>query len=276
MKTQFVLDPLWITKSRYLDPEYFNYILLDASLKYKKELAEGKIDRFYEILFHILNLNNLAIKGNLFTAKFKQIIQDPRITQIQNDLKAVYETHSETTEIFKNANFVFLNLIIEYLQKILGILDRVRLFYVNQNLHTEKEIFVLTNKLGSAYYSIWKFSEDRSKNFGYSFKKVSRIKMENKPESDLSSELAKSDDPKLKNISSRKNLCLALISGQTDEQLVAKAIKDMILLNKGIAKGVNFEPTVVAELYNHLWIEKILPFTLDQWVFEETDQGSKS
>lgn len=268
MRTQFILDPLWITKSRYLDPEYFNYILLDASMKYKKELEEDNIDRFYEVLFHILNLNNLAVKGNLFTAKFKEIIKDPRIAQIQKDLKAMYETQSETTEIFKNANFVFLNLIIEYLQKILSILDHVKLFYINPNLHTEKEIFVLTNKSETDNYSIWKFVEDRSKNFGYSFKKIRRIRMKAATESDLSSELVKFEDPKLKNLSSRKNLCLALIAGGEDEQSVAKAIKDMILVNKGIAKGVNFEPTVVAELYHHLWVDKILPFTLDQWVFE--------
>lgn len=268
MKAQFVLDPLWITKSRYLDPEYFNYILLDASMKYKQELAEGSIDRFYEILFHILNLNNLAVKGNLFTAKFKEIIQDPRIAQIQKDLKAVYETQSETTEIFKNANFVFLNIIIEYLNRILEVLDHVKLFYINPNLHTEKEIFVLTNQSETSNYSIWKFSEDRSKNFGYAFKKIRKIRMQAATEGELSSELVKIDDHKLKNLSSRKNLCLALISGKEDERLVAKAVKDMILLNKGIAKGVNFEPTVVAELYHHLWVDKILPFTLDQWVFE--------
>jgi hypothetical protein len=268
MKAQFILDPLWITKGRYLDPEYFNYVLLDASMKYKQEIAEDNIDRFYEVLFHILNLNSLAVKGNLFTARFKEIWNDPRILQIQKDLKVLYETQTETAEIFKNANFVFLNLIIEYLQKILMILDSVKMVYVNQNLHTEKEIFVLTNLSETKDYTVWRFAEDPKKNFGYSFTKVRKIRLSSSDGADLNSELGKLDDPKLKALSAKKNLCLALIFDQEDERLVAKAVKDMILLNKGIAKGVNFEPTVVAELYRHLWVEKILPFTLDQWVFE--------
>ena len=69
MKKEFILDPLWITKGTYLDAEYFNYVLLDASLKYKKEIEADNIDRFYEVMFHMLNLNNLAVNGNIFTAK---------------------------------------------------------------------------------------------------------------------------------------------------------------------------------------------------------------
>ena len=73
MNKKFILDPLWLNKGTYLDAEYFNYVLLAASLKYKAELEKMNIDRFDEILYHILNLNNLAVNGNLFTPKFKKI-----------------------------------------------------------------------------------------------------------------------------------------------------------------------------------------------------------
>ena len=66
MKRKQILDPLWITKGSYLDPEYFNYILLAASQRYRLDLEEGNLDYFYELFFHSLNLNNLAVDGNLF------------------------------------------------------------------------------------------------------------------------------------------------------------------------------------------------------------------
>ena len=45
---------MWITQGSYLDSEYFTYVLLDASQKYKKEIDDDNIDRFYELsLIHI-------------------------------------------------------------------------------------------------------------------------------------------------------------------------------------------------------------------------------
>ena len=64
LRKKTILDPLWITKGSYLDPEYFNYVLLAASQKYRVDLEEGPLENFYEIFFHSLNLNNLAIDGN--------------------------------------------------------------------------------------------------------------------------------------------------------------------------------------------------------------------
>ena len=115
---------------------------MDASVKYKEEIAADNIDRFYEVMFHILNLNNLAVTGNLFTAKYKEIWKEARIKQIQEELKKVYDLPDETTKIFKNANYVFLNIAVEYMKIHLDILDKIKLFYMNKNIHHEKEIFI--------------------------------------------------------------------------------------------------------------------------------------
>ena len=266
MKSKFILDPLWITKANYLDAEYFNYILLDASLKYKKEIENDNIDRFYEVLFHLLNLNNLAVKGNMFTAKFKEIWKDTHITQIREDLKNLYSISENTAGIFKNANFVFLSILLEYMEIHLDILDKVKLFYMNPVIHKEKEIFILTNNIGSTEYTIWKLAEDPKKDFGYSFAKIQKVTLPEIKENMFKAELDKLDDPKLKSISGKVNLCFAVIQEKEDERKVAKAVKDVILLNKGIAKNIKFEPVIISELYNHLWMEKLMPFTLDQWV----------
>lgn len=269
MKQEFILDPLWITKGTYLDSEYFNYILLDASLKYKKEIEAGEIDHFYEVMFHILNLNNLAVNGNLFTAKFKQIWKNERIIEIQEGLKKLYELPQETVDIFKNANYVFLNLLIDYMKIHLEVLDGAHVFNANPKIHLEKEIFIITNLLNTPDYYIWSLTEDSKKNFGYSFKKIKKIKVDELKPDALPQAIEALGDPKLKKVNTRKNACFVIHDNLFDEKIVAKVLKDTLLLNKGIAKTIGFEPYIMIELYRHVWLEKIMPFTLDQWKFEK-------
>ena len=116
-KRKEILDSLWLVRGAWMDAEYFSYVLLAAAQKYRKDLEEGSLSYFYEVLFHSLNLNTLAVEGNLFDFKMKPIWKDDRITKIKEDLKKIYEdTTSETVEIFRNANFVFLSLLIEYME----------------------------------------------------------------------------------------------------------------------------------------------------------------
>lgn len=269
MKNEFILDPLWITKGTYLDAEYFNYILLDASVKYKKEIAEDNIDHFYEVVFHALNLNNLAVNGNIFTAKFKEIWKDPRIKQIQEELTHLYDLPKDTADIFKNANFVFLNILLEYLHIHLDVLESVQTFHMNPFIHLEKEIYVVTNRLGEKEHRIWKLVQDPKKNFGYSFSKIKNVKIPDSKQETLGTEVARLGEPKLDSLQSEKNVYFAIIQGDEDDKLVAKVVKDIVLLNKGIAKKIEFEPMIVAEMYQHLWLQKMMPFTLDQWNFEK-------
>jgi hypothetical protein len=265
VKKEFILDPLWITRGTYLDAEYFNYILLDAHEKYDNEIKSDEIDRFYEVVFHALNLNNLAVNGNIFTAKYKEIWNEPRITQIRNDLKKIYELPVDTAGIFKNANFVFINILLKYMRIHLDILDKIKMYHINKHLHNESEIFIVTSNIKSTRYKIWKLEETDKKDLGYSFTKLKTVNVKEVKENVLQEELDKLDDPKLKNISGKKNICFAILQEKEDETKVAKTLKDIILLNKGIAKDLEFEPMVISELYNYLWLEKTIPFTLQQW-----------
>ncbi len=266
---QFILDPLWITKGSYLDSERINYILLDASMKYREMLDDDILDYFYEVLFHSLNLNNLATNGTIMNSKFKEVLSNPRIKEIRDNLKSIYQIKEETSEIFKNANFVFLNILLEYMTVELEIYDKLKLFYKNQRIHKHKDIFIVTNMMGEKIYKIWKLSEDRRKSLGYTFDKVRDIEVPEIRENVLPEEIAKLKDPRLKNLESNRNLCFVIIQEETDEDLAAIVVKDTILLNKGIAKGLNFENNILAELYRLLWGEKVMPFTLDQWVHDK-------
>ena len=268
MKKSFILDPLWITQGRYLDAEYFNYILLAASEKYKKEIESKKTDHFYEVMFHVLNLNTLAVNGNLFTAKFKEVGKDDRINQIIKDLQRIYDLPKETLEIFKNANYIFLTILVDYLEIYLSVFEKVQMFTINPQIHMEKEIYVVINKSPSLNYEVWKLVQDNKKNFGYSHSKVKTVTIDKLKKNAFSEALEKEAIPELSTLDSSKNLFFAIYEEDISEELVSNAVKDIILLNKGIAKKTNFDSLIVSELYHQIWFEKMIPFTLPQWKFE--------
>jgi hypothetical protein len=265
MSKKFILDPVWLNKGTYLDSEYFNYILLAACMKYRAELEKSNIDRFDEIMYHILNLNSLAVNGTLFTPKFKKISNSDRLKQIKNNLKQIYNLDQQTVEIFKNANYVFLNLMLDYIDFHLQIMDQIDIFYKNEFLHSEKNIFIVVNQEKSSWCTIWQISEDINKNFGYDFIKKYRIKVSEIKENQVISAVKGIEGEDISNLISGKNICFIVMGEENDETLVAKAIKNIIFLNRGIAKGIEFEPNILNELYQTLWFDKVLPFTLDQW-----------
>jgi hypothetical protein len=266
VKTQYVLDPLWITKGNYLDAEYFTYVLLGASIKYRNEIKEGNIDRFYEVMFHSLNLNNLACTGKLFTSKLKSIFNEPRLNLIRDELAKIYQQPIEVAEIFRNANFLFLNLLIEYTDLHVDILEKVRVFYMNKKIHSEKEVFVVTNHSGSTTYRIWKLAFDSRRDFGYSFSKIKTLEVPELRENVMKEEIERLNDPKLNSMIGKTNVIFAIIEDNQDERKVAKAVKDTVLLNRGIAKNVDFELSITQDLHDLLAVEKIMPFTLNDWV----------
>jgi hypothetical protein len=63
----------------------------------------------------------------------------------------------------------------------------------------------------------------------------------------------------------KKNVVFA-ITEEVDQKLAANIVKDTILLNKGIAKGIAFETNIIAELQALLVVENLMPFTLSQWI----------
>lgn len=265
MKNKNILDPLWITKGSNLDPEYLNYILLAASQKYRYDLEEGSLDKFYEIFFHSLNLNTLAVNGNILDFKMHSIWNNERIKQITSELKQIYKKETDAIEIFRNANYVFVNLLLDYMEIQLDVLENIDLFYVNQKIHEEPEIFIVISTIGRKKYSIWKIEHNLKKDFGYSFKKIKSINIPKVKENILREELDRLQDPKLINMKEHKNVVFALLEGPP-EKMVANIIKDIFMLNRGIAKNTIFEPMIIAEMQSLLLMERLVPFTLNQWI----------
>jgi hypothetical protein len=261
-----ILDSLWLLKGSWMDAEYFSYVLLAAAQKYKKDLEEGNLSYFYEVLFHSLNLNTLAVEGNLFDFKMNPIWKDDRISKIKEDLKKIYEdTSSETVEIFRNANFVFLSLLIDYMESQSYFLENMEIFFVNPKIHQQKEIFIITNCINTKKYVIWKLSFDRKKEFGFSFKRLKSLKLDLSNESTLKDEIAKQNISSLTGMKEKENVVFAILHHK-EEEAAATVIKDLIVLNTAISKEFALDPNLIMEIQGLLIAERVMPFNLNQWI----------
>jgi len=265
LKKKLILDPLWITSGNYFDPEYFSYILLAANKQYKTELDQGDTGRLYEILFHILNLNNLAIDGTMFDSKLKRLKSNDRLTKIYKDLKTLYSIPVETLEVFKNANFVLVNMLIEYLTVQNELLKDLKFFFINPEIHKEDEIYIILNIVGKTYYQIWKLSKNSRSHFGFSFVKLKELEVSGSTEDIIRDELLKSDNSKLRSLNGKVNVSFAMIEKERDMEKVAIALKDTFLLNKGITKNNEFEFNIIDDFHKIIESERIMPFTLSNW-----------
>jgi len=266
-KRKEILDSLWLVRGAHLDAEYFSYVLLAAAQKYRKDLEEGALSYFYEVLFHSLNLNTLAVEGNLFDFKMNPIWKEERIVKIKEDLKKIYEdTNSETVEIFRNANFVFLSLLIEYMNSQMFFLENMEIFFVNPKIHQQKEVFIIINVQGTNKYVIWKLKEDKKKDFGFSFKKIKSIKINVAENSTLKDELSKQNIEELSTIKEKDNVIFAVLDNKEDETASATVLKDLLLLNKAISKEYQLDPNLIEEIQGLLISERVMPFNLNQWI----------
>lgn len=272
MRQSYVLDPLWITKGTYLDPEYFSYILLDASLKYREDIEKRDLSRFNEVLFHSLNMTTLATGGGIYTAKMRSVWDTPRINQIRKDLSVIYEKSSDSLEIVRNANYVFMRTLLDYLHLAVEVIHKAKIAYSNQLFHRSQDVYVIINSIKTSKYSIWKHSEGRNKMFGSSFKKEKTLNIENLAGKTINDHIASLNDPDLADFNTEKNACLVLIEDYMNEKQVAMAMNCVIILNKLISKKEPFDVHMINEVYAYLWKEKTFPFTVNDLI--ETDEAT--
>lgn len=263
MSNMHVLDPLWITKGNHgIDPEYTKYILLAANQKYRKHLEDGDTSDFYEILFHALNLNNLAIEGSMFKFNLTPVWDDLKLTEIREHLRQLYQMPEDLVEIFKSANYLLTGLMLDYLDCMLDLLDYTESFFKNPGLHREREIFIILNNKGDMDYDIWKLRNDRRFKFGHKHEHIKTITLEEIRENAIHDAIEKDGDPRLMSMNPDKNVLFVVMNDNMDNDKLVSAVVSTLTFSRGITKGVNFEPSILSELHMILSQERVLPFTM--------------
>ena len=263
MKQEHILDPLWITLGQAgLDPEYHKYILLAANKKYREKLEKGDMSNFYEIVFHALNLNNLAVDGSVFKFNMTPVWDNPKLKEIRKDLRKLYQLPEDLVDILKNANFLLTSLIVDYLGKILDASDKCKVFFVNNNIHNQREIFIVINRNKSYKYSIWRLKFDKRFKFGHNIEKIRDVELNIDKDNALRDTVDKLEDPKLKSMDVNTNVCFAITKGNENELNISSFISNSIIFSNGILKKQSFNPRILDDLFELVKSERVMPFTM--------------
>ncbi len=266
IKKEHVLDPLWITKgSPGLDPEYYRYILLAADKKYRDKLKVGDISDFYEIVFHSLNLNNLAVDGSIFKFNMTPVWDNSTLKEIRHYLRKLYQLPDNLVEILKSANYLLTSLIIDYLDELLTTSINSRVYFVNPKIHHEKEIYIVISKKLSTEYSIWKLKFDRRLKFGHTINKIRNVKVDKVKDDALKDAVDKLRDPNLASMCANTNICFVITEDHENESSLASFVSNTIIFSKGMLRGHKFNPRILEELSELVKVEKVMPFTMKSW-----------
>lgn len=265
MKEKDILDPLWITKceSNGIDAEYCKYVLLDANKKYRKLLDQGNTDRFYEILFHSLNLNNLAIYGKIYDSKMNYIKDNPKLKEIREYLKNMYTLPNDMIEIFRNTNYVLVSLLIDYLDVMLDTLDDCKIYYINQHIHAQREIFIIRNNINNEYHDICKLRFDARYKFSHSLKYIERIELKDNTSNALEKAIKNTGNLELKNFNPVKNVVFVSHSREIeDHKELVNAVSNTIVFYRAFDKNHQLDPNILDELREVLLRDRVIPFAL--------------
>jgi len=262
-----ILDPLWITKgSGSVDPEYLKYILLAANKKFRESLESGDISGFNEILFHSLNLNNLAVEGTLFNFKLKSVLDNDKLEEIKRTLKDLYQVPDNILEVFKSANYLFVSLMIDYLDEILDSIAQCKIYFANKNIYKQNSIFLIANCKDSTEYQIWKLRFDKRLQLGHKLEYIKTMNIDIELEPELHKGIDLSSDPKLSKMKSVSNTMLVISESDGNIESSISSVASSISFTRGVSLGLPFNIEIMEELYDMLIDERVLPFTIKSWI----------
>lgn len=262
-----ILDPLWITKGpEDIDVEYLKYIILAANKKWRERLENNNTSSFYEIIFHMLNLNNLAVEGILFDFNMNPIWNNDKLKKIRSSLREIYNIPENITDVFRNTNYLFINLLLDYLKAILKNQKNSKVYFVNNKIQNEKDIFIVLNKEKELTYQVWKLRFDKRFKFNHKLQRCKDIVIDELREKVLEDTIKKMNDLVLNKMDPLKNVVFTICQTDFDGYKLAEAMTFAIIFNKGIIKDIEFKPNILYELFELLYHEKVLPFTMKTWI----------
>jgi len=269
MNNKDILDPLWITKGvgKGIDAEYSKYVLLAANKKYRELLDEGNTDKFYEILFHSLNLNNLAINGKIYDSKMNAIANDPKLKQVREYLIDMYSLPQDMIDIFRNSNHILVTLLVDYLDEMIYALEESKLYYLNEHIHAQREIFIIRNYNPEFKYEVWKLKFDGRYNYSHNLSKIEDLEIKEGEDYTLMSEVKRSGNMQLKNLNTEKNV--VFISHAKDlenTKQIINSVSNSIVFYRAFDRNNKFNPRILEELREVLLRDKVIPFALNSIV----------
>lgn len=254
-----VLDPLWLANSKYVDLEYYTYIMLDAKQKYLADLNSGSFARFHEILFHYLNLNTVIVDQGVFDAAYNFKKDDRHVMEIIASLTRSREEYGG--EILRKASTILAETLTEYLDSMLDKMAYTRLYFNSAKFHKLDSIYVATTQNKAKLNHIWKITKDKAIPFAISQEHQLQIN-EFSCEDGEFDELLKQVKPEIKDFSAKKNvLVISSVKKIKDEKLFELALA-VIVANKLLNHSSGFNSNILLDIKAMLERGQVIPYKL--------------
>lgn len=262
MKTNLhepVLDPLWLANSKYVDLEYYTYIMLGAKQKYLADIKSGSFARFHEILFHYLNLNTVIVDRGVYDSGYNFKKDERHVMEIIASLTRNHEEFGG--EILRASSNILAETLAEYLDIMLDKLAYTRLYFNSAKLHKLDSIYVATTQNKSKLNHIWKVSKDKSVPF--------LIKHDHQLEiNEFSCEDGEFDElltqvrPEITDFSAKNNvMVISSVRKIKDEKLFELALAT-IVANKILNHSGGFNSNILLDIKAMLERGQVIPYKL--------------
>ena len=261
MKTlnpKLVLDPMWICQANFVDLEYYTYVLLDAKQKYLCNLSTG-FANFYEIVFHYLNLNTIIADKKVYDSQLKVNRTHEKLLEIVSQL--AQSDQSNGKEIIKVGSKILSEVMQEYLQKQIPVLEHLHFHFNNTNIHKQDTIYIVSKTNKTDQYSVYCLNTKSTRALGYSISKKIDLYLPDLKHSEFKDRLIERR-PDLKDFLPEKNVIV--VSG-TDMIVPIDGvclIKDILLINKLMNPAHGFDANVLLDYSRMLEKKKSIPFKL--------------
>ena len=256
-----ILDPIWIAKSKYLDLEYYKYILLDAQQKYIKSLESGSFDRFHEILFNYLNINTAVVDRGVYDASYNFKTNERHIMEIISSLTR--NKHEFGGELIKMASGILGETLDAYLKKMLDKLAYCRLYFNSTKLQTLDKVYLATTQNHSKSNNIWKISKDFSVPFIIKGEHVLEVN-EFTCEDGLFNELVKQAKPEISDFCAKKNVLVISSAKRIKAQSLYELGAATIIANRLLNHSDQFNSNILLDIQSLLERGQVIPHKLRQ------------
>jgi hypothetical protein len=261
MKTlnpRLVLDPMWLCQANFVDPEYYNYVLLDAKAKYLNNL-ETDFSNFYEITFHYLNLNTIIADKKVYDSHLNVVRAHQNLMDIVSQLAQLNDSNGK--EIIRMASTLLAEVMQTYLVKQIPVLEHLNFHLNNTNVHKQEKIYIVCKSGKLDRYDVYKLNMKSSRSLGYSITKKAVLTLPGLKPNEFRERLL-AEKPLLTDFDPDRNV--VVVSG-TDHVVLSDGIcltKDIILLNKIMNLSHGFDANVLLDYHRMLDKKKVIPFKL--------------
>ena len=258
-----LLSPTWMfdKNDRNLDTEYMYYILMANKQKFDKEIKAGKINHFFELIFHYLNLNTLLSEHKVYDEYMDRFVNESLELFIENFKDGMEE--SDAYHVIKSTNNIYAQILTQYLKMCIEIYSNLDFFTKNLNVHKENNIiYLFLNIANCNIFEIWKVHYSLKNKFGNKIQLVGNIEVTSESLHEYQEYVKKYNSKNKNGQITESNTIGITIKKSIDTKKVAILVKDIVMLNKLFYGNGPFNLDILKDMESVLHNKKMFPYKL--------------